>query len=339
MRKHLSRLALILALSAAPLDFGEFSRAAASQIEPAAATQAATSEPANLEPRHTTLLADRPAALELKRAKTGHLLVRTRLNDQDAGSFILDTGAGMNCIDKSLAERLNLPDLGEVEAKGMGGSAAARFRKYDSLALGPVRLDDGKIVELDLKPYGLLMGDTISGIIGNETFQAGVFEIDMSVGTACVKPADGYALDAGATWQPITFKGRRPFVAGKIEGHDEGLFLLDCGANGALVVHAPTVKKFDLLKDRTTKLALSGGVGGIKATPAGTVSAFILAAQQLSEVSAVFSKATDGLTSDDSTQGTVGMDVLKQFRLIVDYPHERVALIPHSTPSTRPTAP
>ena len=315
--------AVVIALSS--WSIAQATRGAATTT-PASAPAAALGAPP--EPRSVTLDAAQPAQLKVKRAKTGHLLVAPQIDGKDAGWFIFDTGAGMSCVDKTVVARLNLPDAGEVSARGSGGVEAARFRKVRSLALGPVLVKDSAVVELDLSKIALAMGEQIDGVIGYECFLAGAYEVDLVTPSITVHDRATYKLPDGEQWHGMSLLGRRPCIPGTIEGHEGGVFLVDLGANDALVVNAPTVQKLKLLDGRETRPATFGGVGGMRAARRGAVKQLTICGHRIDDVATTFSQADKGALADDDLQGTLGVGVLKQFRCVFNYKDQQVALLP-----------
>src|SRR5688572_4135846 len=281
------------------------------------------------EPGKVSLVGAVPAELKVKRAKTGHLLVAPKVDGRDAGWFIFDTGAGMSCVDKTVAERLALPAAGEANALGEGGAQATRLLAIKSLALGPVLVEDSTVVELNLKPIALAMGEQIDGVIGYECFLPGVFEVDLSAGKITVHDPAAYALPDGQKWEKLSFKGRRPRLPGKIESNEDGLFLFDLGANSSLTVYAPAVERFKLLEGRETTATKSGGVGGIHAARKGSVASLTLAGQRVDDVPAVFMQSKQGAAGNDAEVfGSVGVGLLKRFVLVLNYKDQTVGLLP-----------
>ena len=145
---------------------------------------------------------EKTVELEVLAAKTGHLFVKPVINGQDGGWWFLDTGAGINCVDKKLAEQLKLPVIREGKATGMGGEADTRNFTIDTLALGPALLEGSEAIELDLAGIGALIGTKVNGIIGYDTFFAGVFEIDHRAGKARIHDPRSFKLD-NAEWTDI----------------------------------------------------------------------------------------------------------------------------------------
>ena len=297
---------------------------------PATAPAPAPTAPVeSAEPGKVGLVGARPAELKVKRAKTGHLLVSPMIDGQEAGWFIFDTGAGMSCVDKTVAARLALPVAGEASALGEGGTQQTRLLKVKSIELGPVRVEDSTVVELNLKPIALAMGEQVDGVIGYECFLPGVFEVDLAAGRITVHDPARYALPDGQKWEKLSFKGRRPRLPGRIEGHEEGLFLFDLGANTSLTVYTRTVERFNLLDGRETTATKSGGVGGIHAARKGSVGSLTLAGQRVDNVPAVFAQSKDGIAGTERERlGSVGVGLLKRFVLVLNYRDQTVGLLP-----------
>jgi hypothetical protein len=277
---------------------------------------------------NVTLRPDVPAELNVRRAKTGHLIVPARINGQDAGWFILDTGAGMSCVSRQAAEALALPASGQVRAQGNAGAQATKFRHADLFEFGPVQLAGTLLVELDLDSVAKSIGEDIRGVIGYECFFAGVFEIDPLAPTVSVRSGAAYALPAGATWHELKFMNRRPHVEGKVEDHPPMTFLLDLGSREGVALNSPIVRKLSLLEGRETEATEHGGIGGKQPARKGKLARFAFAGHTLKDVPATFSQATAGLFSADDKAGALGVQVLGQFQVVLDYEHARLALVP-----------
>jgi len=293
-----------------------------------AQTTGPSAETAPPEPKHISLTGALPAELKCHKAISGHLMVSPLINGQQLGEFIFDTGAGMTCLDAQIVKKLDLPEAGETVAKGSGGSQATKFRAIKSLALGPVLIEDSAVVELDLRMIGLAMRAALNGIIGYECFLGAIYEIDLANSKVVVHDPKKFQLPEGAQWQKLVIQDRRPYVEAKIENNEPGLYLIDTGANGAITVHAPAVKKLKLLEGRKTDQSGFGGVGGIRAARKGSVESFTVCGNTLRNVDTTFSQAEKGALAEDTSQGTIGLELLNQFRVIVDYSGGRVALIP-----------
>lgn len=277
---------------------------------------------------NVSLVADRPAALTVQRAKTGHLLVPARINGRDAGWFIFDTGAGMSCIARPVAAEWQLPAAGEATAAGTAGAQATTFRRADTFEFGPVRLERTLLAELDLAAISEALGVPIAGIIGYECFFAGVFEIDVTAPAIAVRPAADYRLPDNGRWHAFELIGRRPHLAAQVEQHAPATFLLDLGSNEGVTLYSPAVRQLALLEGRETTPTQHGGVGGMQPARRGRLQEFTLAGHTLTDVPTTFSQATAGTFASSAKAGAIGVRVLGQFHLVLDYAQHRLAFLP-----------
>ena len=282
-----------------------------------------------LAPERTSLIDPLPAELKVKRIeRTGHLLVAPQINGQDAGWFIFDTGAGLSCADQTLVQRLKLPHAGDTIARGSGGNQPTTFRRAESLSLGPLTLEGTRLVELDLSGISIAVGEEIAGILGYDCISAATWEIDVAGARITVHHPDRYVLPEEAKWIPLSLESRRPCVPGQIEDFEAGSFVVDTGANAAIAVHGPSVRKLGLLDNRETTPATMGGIGGIGAARTGVLKSISIGGEKLHDVSGIFSQAEQGALQEDTIQATVGLAALKHFVLILHYDGRRAALLP-----------
>lgn len=268
-----------------------------------------------------------PAAVEVKRARTGHLMLRPRVNGKEVGWFILDSGAGAHAIHQRVAQELQLPAMGKVLAAGVGDTVTTQFRKAGSLELGPLQLVDQHFVEIDLGSISLLMGETIAGVLGYPLFQAAVIELDAAGPAVAVHAPQAYTL-AGGQWEELRLDGNTSCVRAKFEGDHEGWFRLDTGAGNTVSFHAPAVVKFKLLDGRATTPTAEGGVGGFSSARAGSLEWFELGGKRFDRINVRFSQAERGAFMDEYLIGNIGQGLLKSFRVVFDCGMGRIALIP-----------
>jgi hypothetical protein len=102
--------------------------------------------------------------------------------------------------------------------------------------------------------------------------------------------------------------------------------MFDSGSNTGAVVTSPTVKALDLLNGRKVRSSLAGGFGGLKRRKAGTLEDISIGHLHLKHVDTIFSEAEDGATAKDTHQAILGIPVLRQFTMIVNYPQMKLAL-------------
>lgn len=266
--------------------------------------------------------------LDVKRAPGGYLLVRPTVEGEDLGWFILDSGAGTNCIAASVARALAEGPFGQIPARGIGGTVPASFWKADELVLGPMTVAGPIFMELDLAFLDAAFGVKIGGILGFELFARCVAEVDMAEGVVALFDPRDYALPDDGRWEDALLYGRHPNVRATFEGH-EGIFKIDTGAAGDTVtMHYQTVTDLGLLEGRETKAARTGGVGGQLPVRTGGLASFRLGGHDFTAIPASFMVEDTGALSDDYVAGNVGGQLLAPFVLVFDYPHARLGFVP-----------
>ncbi len=269
-----------------------------------------------------------PAALEVKRAKTGHLLVKPKVNGKEVGWFIFDSGAGATVLDNALIKELGLEQFGDLPAIGVGGAVKTTFSQPDSISLGRATFQKPMSIGLDLNFLSAPMGAKIVGVIGYGVFHRCVVEMDMEKNTiALFDPKDYDQVKPKTPWQKLYQTARVACVEAEFEGH-KGIFKLDTGAAGSTVaIHAPTVEKFKLLEGRETQDTLAGGVGGNITAKKGKLKYFELGGHRTNDIEVTFATANKGAFNSSDTLGNIGGDLLKPFKMVFDYQNKRIALV------------
>ncbi|MBK7403962.1 MAG: clan AA aspartic protease [Phycisphaerales bacterium] len=203
-------------------------------------------------PQDTTFDAGIPPEIEVKRAPTGHLLVKPLVNGQDLGWFILDTGAGASVLSPDAAAKIGAERIGSIAASGVGGTVQTGFYRVDTIQIGQVTMKGQALIGLDLsflKPY---FGVDVGGLLGYDLLARCVADIDMSAAAVSLHDPATFTLPEGGVWQELMLAGRQAVVHAGFEGHD-ALFRLDTGAAGSSIMfHAPTVERLKLLEGRDT---------------------------------------------------------------------------------------
>jgi hypothetical protein len=284
-------------------------------------------DPPSTRPKDTRFRPGVPAAIEARRTRSGHILVRPSVDGKDVGWFVLDSGAGAMVVDRAAADKAGMAALGRVHVNGVGGSETGRFRTGTTLELGPVTIDALRYVELDLTFLSQVFGVTIGGIVGYDLFARVVVEFDVAAPAVRLHDPATYRLAAGR-WQQILFSHKHPAIRARFEGDREGVFRLDTGSDDTVTFHAPAVERFALLEGRKTAPMRSGGVGGASPGRTGTLEWFELGGRRFEKPTVGFATAREGAFADDYTVGNIGTGLLSAFVLVFDYPSGRLAFVP-----------
>lgn len=272
---------------------------------------------------NAVFLADRPAALRVTRAPTGHLLVHPQINGRSAGAWIFDTGAGMCVVSTPEVESLGLAAAGSIDAVGIGGATTAKTFRADSFELGPLQLRDHELLATDLSFLTKPLGEKITGVVGYGLLSQCIAELDFVLPGISLHDPAAYEL-RGATWAELDLEGRTPAVRARIEGH-KGLFQLDTGQNSSVVFQHSAVQKWQLTERDGLRDSRVRGVGGDVAAKAGTVAWIEFGGIRQERVEAVFLLEAKGSRTSATRDGAIGATLLRPFTMITDYPGRRIA--------------
>jgi hypothetical protein len=267
--------------------------------------------------------------LEVKRARTGHVLIHPRIDGMDLGWVIFDTGAGSSTLlHRDAVARLKLSPIGAAPVTSFLGSARSSIYRSKTLEIGPMTVTRPFLVEMDLGFIQMAMGDEVVGIIGYDLLSRCVAEVALADDSIKIYDPQRYHLEGGQ-WQHLTFNQWVPLVPASFEG-GKGLFRLDVGASGGpfgnVVFHAPLVEELHLLKDRKTTATKIGPMR----VALGKIGWFELSGHRFSDPDVVFALERQGPLGDEYVEGNLGVAFLRPFRIVLDYQQERLALIRRS---------
>ena len=263
-----------------------------------------------------------------KRATTGHLLVQPRIDGREIGWFIFDTTAAANLIDPNAATMLKLERLRSAAVSSMMGTQQSSILRAGSLVLGPMTMAKPLFVTMDLSAIQKMMGNDVVGIVGYDVLARCVAEFTLADYQVKLYDPKTYHLEP-PVWQPLSFNQAVPAIQATYEGNRTGLFRIGVGSSGQggmsnVVFHAPVVQEKHLLKNRPVdRMKMGTSMLGF-----GKVAWFKLAGHRFKNPDAVFAIETQGAFGDEYVDGNIGIDFLKPFRIVLDFPHSRVAFLP-----------
>ena len=276
--------------------------------------------------RDTKYDSAKQGAIETKRARTGHIMVKPTIQGEDVGWFILDSGAGAMVVDSAVAKRLGGAPFGAVNVSGIGGVLQSGFYSFEEFSLGPMTVDHLTYVNLDLSQIGRMFGVEIGGIVGYDFFRRATVVIDVVTGELEVYDPRSFELERGE-WERLVLDSRHPTVEAKFEGGRTGRFRIDTGAPGGVIFNAPVVSQLGLLEGRETGGAQIGGVGGSLTARRGRIEWFEMGGHRWNDLTVLFAVEDEGVMSGAFLTGNVGQDLLEPFTLVLDYANVRLALV------------
>jgi hypothetical protein len=296
-------------------------------VRPAPAVEGDPFAPVTARPDDTRYDRKAPGTVRLERAKTGHLLVYVTVDGDEPCAFILDSGAGATVVARDTARKLGLAAVGRMPLRSIFGTVPAPVYRARTLSLGPVTVANPYLVEMDLAPLNAAFGRKVEGVVGYDLFSRCVVDLALADDAVTLRDANERLEVEGARWLPLALPGRHPAVPANFAGGREGLFRLDLGASGGpagnVTFHNSTVQEFHLLDGQ----AVVRGKAGTVDIAMGEIPWFELAGHRFEKPRVLFAVSEDGVLGKVDTLGNIGVEFLKPFRVVFDYPHGRIALV------------
>jgi hypothetical protein len=284
--------------------------------------------PRTQRPTDTRFLQEVPAELaKVRITASGHILVRPRISRQDGGWFLLDSGAGMNCLDPEFADALGFEPFGVVSVVGVGGVEQASFRRGGQYELGPMVVRGTPWLELDLGILEPLFGVEINGVLGHDTFARAGIEIDLDAGRVWVQDPDNWTRPSGGA--TLVLDQNAPCVECSFAGGHRGWFRFDTGSDDTVTFHGPTVERLGLIENRTDLVNVKMvGVGGVQRGKRGPLEWFELCGERFERLPVTFLFLAPGALNDATALGNIGGGLVRGYRVSVDLPGGKLFLTP-----------
>ena len=252
----------------------------------------------------------------------GRIFVSVRVNGEGPFAFIFDTG-GNGVISASVAERLHLPTGKTETGTGAGEKlVTAVDTTVRELQIGDLRLSNVafRVISLDDAPavYGK---QPLDGIIGFPILEQLIVEVDYETNRLkLTSPAAYEPRNSGST---LHFQRPRwvPLVEATLDGI-RGEFGVDTGARLSLLLYGPFVEQHDLrTKYHPEVSGVTGwGLGGPVRTQLARGKLFLLGDLPVRDpLVRLPLQASGTLKSSDDAAGLIGSDILRQFKITLDY--------------------
>jgi hypothetical protein len=261
--------------------------------------------------------------------------MKMRINGSRPLMLIFDTGASVTGVHPRIIKELGLKTGEALEGDGTGGRIHANL-VVDKVALGVegVTAADQLIVSL---PFETPPGFDFDGVIGYDFIKAFVVEIDYPNKTMMLFDPAKFVYRGRGTIVPLDLSNRRTpqlnalFTFGRSSSVIARLGL-DTGADGAFLLNTPFVEKRRILETQKKAEARSAhGAGGIQQRLSGRASRVVIGGYTFSDVPIAFAQEKVGAGADTKEDGVVGGEVLRRFRVFIDYSRSRMILEPNKS--------
>jgi aspartyl protease len=262
----------------------------------------------------------------------GHIVMSARANGSRTVALMLDTGYTINMLSAEVVESLQLPRAGKITIVGIAGERDAEVFQ------GPTFDFTG----LSYMPRRVATFDTDSrprrrredGILGSGFFRRFVVEIDFKAKNVRLHEPNGYQYTGPGEIIPLNLRRDTPSVDAFIQLPDRppitGRFEIDLGCDGGLCLGHEFVERHKLIEAASeTESSSRRGVGGSARTASGHLPQLKLGGLTINQPPANF--FLEGSPVDGDRAGHIGIQVLREFRVVLDYSRRRMILATYAT--------
>jgi hypothetical protein len=259
------------------------------------------------------------------------IYLSVKLADGKPRWFILDSGCPVTAVDTAVAAELKLPLRNERQVGGVGEARTTLAdATIDKLTLPGLTLQPGDGWAIGVNdPVSPFEGRRIDGLLGLDFLERFVVRIDYPKRALDVLSPKGYAPPKGAVVVPLDKVGAHYAAKGTLRltgGKEvEGTFMFDIGVRLPLLLNTPFVDKHELVTATGAGplRTVGGGLGGEAKAHIGRVESLTVGKLTVDAPLVALSRAKRGAQGDDATQGILGAEVFRRYRLTLDLPNQR----------------
>ena len=262
----------------------------------------------------------------------GHIYVPATVNGKKEAWFILDSGASGSVLTDDLADDLDLPSVGSIPTRGVGGFDKINLVRIDSFTVGNLLLLNQVCGDYDMSSVASVApsGETFGGVLGFDFISRFPLLIDYRDSMITVYNPDNFTPSGGGVEIPFEFIGNVPLIKAELNGIP-GNFIVDLGNSSGLIVHKEFADEHELLSrldDVRKSAVLLGGVGGEVEGSTAMAKEFEFGTIRIDSLRVILPESSKGLTGSSELAGNIGNLVLERFRVLFDYEGHRLVFYP-----------
>jgi PDZ domain/Aspartyl protease len=255
----------------------------------------------------------------------GHLYVQGKINGTPTKDLVIDSGAADWFVSASKAKALGLQPQ---------GNSTSEISMQLGTLMGALTLQDHAtaiLPQAEVEGLEQYFGRPVSGILGYELFEQLVVEVDYQHQTLGLHRPQTYRYQGKGQRIPLEMEGDRPYIQATVTPYGyptfSGKLMVDLGSNAALSLTAGCGLDQQLIAaaPRTLKRNLAT-ITGANQIILGRVQRVQIGSLQIQQPITIFGKTTG--EDCDRLSGKIGYQILRQFKVILDYPHRQLILEP-----------
>ncbi|MCK5058614.1 MAG: aspartyl protease family protein [Candidatus Aminicenantes bacterium] len=265
-----------------------------------------------------------------------YIYIKVRINNSSPLTFGFDTGVDGTVINSTTANRLGFKPGEQISVKGASGSVTASLIRNKNLRIGHLKINGAILHEISLENIEGGLGRDIDGLIGGILLRNYPLKIDFDKKVIEIYSFEHFNYDGRGGTVPFRLAGQAmPLVSAELTFKKEekitGVFGLDTGFAGAVMLNTPFVKKNRIASKIGHHIKLDfTGISGIKSfCYAGRLKRIQLGKYGFRNVPAMLNQANSGALAWNSSNGILGNAILKKFNIIFNYRKWQLVLEPN----------
>ena len=283
-----------------------------------------------------TLDAQRPTAIVLPVEHASNVFfVRASINGQGPFWLTVDTGATLTVLDPSAVQRAGLAARSAGRRPNVGVGAGETELSTTTATVQIAGLPDFAPPFLYVMPVQAasgVLGHAIDGVLGTDVLRDYIVEFDYGASRVTLTAPAGGPGALAPSGVPITVRGNVLLAPATIALPDDSRLsarlLIDTGSNGSLTLTSPFVRRHDLAaRFRSRRASAAIGINGMSVSPVIGLTSIAFGDTLIPAPDAALSDAASGLHASPDFDGILGAEVLRRFRVLVDYPRRRLTLL------------
>ncbi len=267
------------------------------------------------------------------------IVVPVILNDQLPLRFVLDTGVRTTILtEKAFSDILNLSYNKKYTIAGLGGDkiVEAYVTSGVSLTLPPGIKGRGHsmlVLEEDYLELRNYLGTEVQGILGYELFSRFIVQVNYDTKILTLTTPEHFKPKKSYQVIPINVEDTKPYITGHLSYCDqeklELKLMVDSGASHGLFLDESSDSAL-YIPEKHISSSLGRGLGGVLRGKIARLKRFELGKRSWENLIVTFPQENDLLDSLKSSSsfrhGSIGGEILNRFKVIFDFPGERIFL-------------
>jgi hypothetical protein len=255
-----------------------------------------------------------------------------KLNGKGPYRFVYDTG-GANIVDPEVAREIGAAGQGSMQGGGVGATTESiSFASVATLEVGDATIGNQLFAVAPVRAgFGVAGGRPVDGIIGFEVLARFVTTFDYEHRVVVLSLPGSAPPAGGAGVIPFVFDDHQPQFACTIDDVASQC-TLDTGARDSITLLSPFVAAHpQIVPGALTSETVTGfGFGGPAMGKLGRLSSVGIGPFVVPHVVADFSTQTQGAFAAPFIAANVGGNLLKRFKVVLDYGASTMTLQPNA---------